>query len=62
MIRAGERAGGIIRLDDIRGACPLGSKMNSDSPPGIDQNNAYQKLSSFYINAFASHIDYELFR
>lgn len=62
MMRAGQRAGGVILLSDILGACPLASKISSDSPPGVDQNNAYERLDSFYINPFASHIDYELFR
>lgn len=61
MMRAGERAGGVIRLSDILGACPLASKVTSRECEGVDQNTAYRKLSTFYINAFASHTDYELY-
>ena len=56
------RAGGIIGLDDISGPCPLASLIDGACPPGIDQHNAYDKLSSFYINPYTSHLDYETFR
>lgn len=62
MMRGDQRAGGVIKLCDILGPCPLASKLDASSPPGVDQNKAYHMLSSFYINPFASHLDYELFR
>lgn len=62
MMRGNQRAGGVIKLSEIQGPCPLASKLDASLPPGVDQNNAYQMLSSFYINPFASHLDYELFR
>ena len=56
MMCSGLRAGGLINLSSIRGACPLASKIDGSCPSGIEQNNAYQMLSSFYINPFASHM------
>lgn len=62
MMRSGHRAGGVISLDSIRGACPLASKIDGTCPSGVEQDTAYQSLSSFYINSFASHVDYEVFK
>ena len=60
MMRGRHRAGGVIGLESIRGPCPLSSKLDGSCPPGIGQDNAYNELSSFWINPFASHVDYEL--
>lgn len=62
MMRSGRRAGGIITLDQIRGPVPLASNLEGPCPAGIDQSNAYQMLDSFWINPFASHVDYELYQ
>ena len=60
MMRGGHRAGGVISLESIQGPCPLSSKLDGSCPSGIGQDYAYNKLSSFWINPFASHVDYEL--
>lgn len=60
--RGGLRAGGVIKLSDIRGSAPLHSCIIGDCPPGIDQYNALEKLDSFWINPFEGHVDYEMFR
>jgi hypothetical protein len=59
MMCSGLRAGGVISLRSIW-AYPLASKIDGSCLSGIAQNNVYQTLSSFYINLFASYIDYEL--
>ena len=52
-------AGGVIGLESIRGPCPLSSKLHGSCPPSIGQDNAYNKLSSFWVNPFTSHVAYE---
>jgi len=58
MFRGGRRAGGIIALDNILGPCPLTARIDGACPPGIDQNNAYDKLSTFYINPMNVSINF----
>jgi hypothetical protein len=62
MMRSTHRCGGVIDLDNIIGPCPLASLIDGPCVPDIDQHNAYDKLASFYINPYASHLDYETFR
>lgn len=62
MMRGVHRAGGVIELDHILGPCPLASLINGACPPDIDQHNAFDKLTSFYINPYAAHLDYDIFR
>ncbi|KAF8287638.1 hypothetical protein DL93DRAFT_2234551 [Clavulina sp. PMI_390] len=61
MLRGNEHAGGVIPIHWIRGPCPLAPRLDGMCPPHLDQFNAFDKLSSFYINPFCSHVDYELF-
>lgn len=60
--RAGQRAGGVIKLSDVRGPAPLHSYIIGDCPPNIDQFNAYEKLDKFLLNRFEGHTEYALFK
>ncbi|KAF8279130.1 hypothetical protein DL93DRAFT_2092352 [Clavulina sp. PMI_390] len=61
MMRGGERAGGVVLLSAIRGACPLSPHVVGLCPPGLNSSTVYENISSFFINPFASHLDYDLF-
>ena len=56
------RSGGIVKLSSIRFPCSLATALDTGIyPAGINNHNAYKVANSFYINPFASHVDYELF-
>ena len=61
-VRGDQQAGGVIRLKSICFPCHLATAIDGECPPGINQHNVFDVASNFYINPFASHEDYELFR
>lgn len=64
----GVRVGGIVKLESIKYACSLAPVLTEDfdSPSSdlgtVDENNVMDKIHTYYINPFNSHVEYELFR
>jgi hypothetical protein len=54
----GIRAGGVVPLSSILSHCPLAPVIDGACDSVINSTNSYAKISSFYINAFASKSDY----
>lgn len=57
------QAGGIVLLTNIIAPCPLIPVLPDTLIKGtVTPENCMETVSSFYLNPFASHLDYALIR
>lgn len=57
----GQQAGGVVRLDDIIGLCPLAPDLPSTLSKGeFTPHNSMNNATRFWVNKYASHADYAM--
>ncbi len=56
------RKAGIIELSRIKGECPLSPVFGETCDPEIISETCFDRISTFYINPYSSHIFFRQFR